>query len=155
MRTLAAVLVLTAMPAFADEVDKQLDEVAAIHGEAGPWATMGYRMAQFAMKKLGVTAGKGDLIVEHRSPRAVQFACVADGVQAASKVSVGKLSLSWSEAKVDDAQTIFTRPSTGAKVVLKPSAKFRETFLNTPREKARENARKVMGLKDAELFDEV
>ncbi|MEW5743192.1 MAG: formylmethanofuran dehydrogenase subunit E family protein [Myxococcota bacterium] len=133
--------------------DVRLDAIAAIHGEAGPWAAAGFRMATFAMERLGVTAGKGDLLVEHRSPRAVQFSCVADGAQAATKASVGKLSLSWSEVPLEKMETVFTRPSTGARVVLRPSKRFVEAFLNAPREKARENATKVLALPDADVFE--
>jgi formylmethanofuran dehydrogenase subunit E len=139
----------------ADPIDARLDAIAAIHGEAGPWAAAGYRMAAYAMEKLGVTAGKGDLTVEHHSPRAVQFACVADGAQAATKASVGKMSLSWAEVPADKMETVFTRPSTGMRLVLRPSRRFMDVFLNTPREKARENAKKVLSLPDADVFEVV
>lgn len=139
----------------ADPLDAQLDAIASVHGEAGPWAAAGHRMATYAMAKLGVTAGKGDLLVAHHSPKAVQFSCVADGAQAATKVSVGKLSLSWSEATLDAMETVFTRPSTGASISLRPSKRFIERFLNAPREKARANARIVLTLPDADVFEEV
>jgi len=153
---LVFLLALCALPvAAADPIDARLDAIAAVHGEAGPWAAAGYRMASYAMERLGVTAGKGDLTVEHHSPRAVQFSCVADGAQAATKASVGKLSLSWSEATLEQMETVFTRPSTGGRVVLRPSKRFREAFLNAPREKARENARKVLSLPDTDVFEVV
>src|SRR5688500_13217668 len=70
-----------------------LDRVARVHGEAGPWAVAGYRMAEHAAKRLGLTLPTHDLEVEHQSPRATQYACIADGAQAATGVSVGKLNL--------------------------------------------------------------
>jgi formylmethanofuran dehydrogenase subunit E len=146
-------LLLASGTLAAEPPDARLEAIAAIHGEAGPWAAAGYRMATFALEKLGVTAGKGDLIVEHRSPGAVQFTCVADGAQAATKVSVGKRSLSWVEVPLDKMETVFTRPSTGARVVLRPSKRFVEAFLNAPREKAHENAKKVFALPDADVFE--
>jgi hypothetical protein len=156
MRRLLLLATLLAAPVLAsDPIDAQLDAIASVHGDAGPWAAAGYRMARYAMTKLGVTAGKGDLIVAHHSPKAVQFSCVADGAQAATKVSVGKLSLSWSEATLDKMETVFTRPSTGASIALRPSKRFIERFLNAPREKARANARLVLTLPDADVFEEV
>lgn len=154
-RVLLLTTLLSVPVLAADPLDAQLDAIAAVHGEAGPWAAAGHRMATYAMAKLGVTAGKGDLVVQHRSPKAVQFSCVADGAQAATKVSVGKLSLSWTEATLDAMETVFTRPSTGASIALRPSKRFVEKFLNAPREKARANARLVLTLPDADVFEEV
>src|SRR5215210_7102883 len=83
----AAMLTLLLI-ALAASPDEELDAVAAVHGEAGPWAVAGWRMAKYAMKELG-----DDLTVKHESPRAVQLSCIADGAQAATKTSVGKLNL--------------------------------------------------------------
>lgn len=154
-RLLLLTVMLSTAAVAADPLDAQLDAIAAVHGEAGPWAAAGHRMATYAMTKLGVTAGKGDLVVQHRSPKAVQFSCVADGAQAATKVSVGKLSLSWTEATLDAMETVFTRPSTGASIALRPSKRFVDRFLNAPREKARANARLVLTLPGADVFEEV
>lgn len=152
---LLAALLLATTSSAGESPEAALDAIAQVHGAPGPWAAAGYRMATHAMAKLGVTAGKGDLVVEHQSPRAVQFSCVADGAQAASKVSVGKLSLSWREATLEQMQTVFTRPSTGARVVLRPSKRFLERFLNTPREQGRELAKAVLALPDGDVFEVV
>jgi hypothetical protein len=48
-------------------------------------------------------------------------------------------------------KTVFTRPSTGASIALRPSKRF----LDAPREKARANARLVLTLPDADVFEEV
>jgi formylmethanofuran dehydrogenase subunit E len=133
-------------------VDK-LAAVAAIHGEAGPWAVAGYRMGEFALVKLGLKAQSHELKVLHRSPKAPQYACVADGAQAATGASVGKLNLALEEAPMDQLQTTFTNTRTGASVTLKPAKVFLARFTNTAREKALENGKAVLALKDAELFE--
>ncbi len=46
----------------------ELAAVAAIHGEAGPWAVAGFRMGQFALKRLGLQAQSHDLRLLHKSP---------------------------------------------------------------------------------------
>lgn len=129
--------------AVGGNADEELDAVAAVHGEAGPWAVAGWRMAKHAMKELGP-----EVTVKHESPRSVQYSCIADGAQAATKTSVGKLSLQWVEAK--ETRTTFTSPK--GQLTLVPSAAFIKRFKDAPREKARENAKTVLGLKDEEIF---
>lgn len=135
------------------EIETRLDQVAAVHGGAGPFAVAGYRMAQHALEVLALEPGSFDLDVEHHSPRAVQFSCIADGAQAATRVSVGKLSLRWVEAPQEATRTIFLKRSTGQKLVLQPTAAFVKAFINLPHEKARENGRKVLALPDAQIFE--
>lgn len=135
-------LLLLALAAGPEEVE--LDAVAAVHGEAGPWAVAGWRMAKFAMKELGP-----DVTVKHESPKSVQYSCIADGAQAATKTSVGKLSLSWVEAK--DTRTTFTNAK-GKSVTLVPAEAFIKRFKDAPREKARENGRVVLALTADEVF---
>lgn len=138
-----------------DDVEARLDQVAAIHGGSGPFAVAGYRMALHAMKVLQLEPGSFDLDVEHHSPKMVQFSCIADGAQAATHVSVGKLSLRWVEAPWEATETIFLKRSTGQKLVLKPAASFLKTFMNLPYERSRENGRKVLALPDAQVFEVV
>jgi formylmethanofuran dehydrogenase subunit E len=145
---LAVAVLLAASP------DEELAEVAAVHGEAGPWAVAGYRMAKHAMKAL--EAGPYEVEVEHHSPKAVQYSCIADGAQAATKASVGKLSLRWTEVKGPElTQTTFKNPKTGTTITLKPSAAFIKKYTNAPREKAAENGRAVLALPDADVFEVV
>jgi formylmethanofuran dehydrogenase subunit E len=145
-------LVLTAV--LAASPDEELASVAAVHGEAGPWAVAGYRMAKQAMKVL--EAGPFELEVDHQSPKSVQYSCIADGAQAATKASVGKLSLRWTEVKdAGQTQTTFKNVKTGKTLTLKPSVAFVKRFLNAPRERAQESGRVVLGLPDADIFDVV
>lgn len=152
---------LLALPAVAfaqpkpDDVEARLDAITTVHGGSGPFATAGYRMAQYALKKLELEPGSFDLDVEHHSPKMVQFSCIADGAQAATHVSVGKLSLRWVEATMEATETIFVKRSTGQKLVLRPTASFIKTFINLPYERSRENGRKVLTLPDAQIFEVV
>ena len=135
--------------------DPKLAAVAAIHGEVGPWAVAGYRMGEFALNKLGLKAHSHELRVLHRSPKSPQYACVADGAQAATGASVGKVNLAFEEASFEQLQTTFTNVRTGASVTLKPAKVFLARFTNTSRDKAFENGKAVLALKDAELFEVV
>lgn len=132
-----------------------LDAVAQIHGEAGPWAVAGYRMGDFALKQLGLKPHSHQLRVTHKSPKSPQFACVADGAQAATGASVGTLSLAFEEAKEADIETVFVNTATGASLTLRPAKTFVARFTNAPREKAKENGAIVLALPQADVFDVV
>ena len=70
-----------------------LDQIAFVHGGTGPFAVAGYRIGQRALKEMNLSRGSFNLEVIHKTPNEVQFSCIADGVQAATGVSVGKLNL--------------------------------------------------------------
>ena len=146
-------LLVAAGPAWADEVDLKLDAVAAIHGDAGAWAVAGYRMGEHALKALGLKRGSFSLSVEHQSPREVRYSCIADGAQAATGASVGRLQLSHTEVKVEKLVTVFTNKETGKSVRLKPTAAFMKKYFDVPREKARVAGREAMNAPDAEVFE--
>jgi formylmethanofuran dehydrogenase subunit E len=135
------------------DADKQLAEVAAIHGGAGPWAVLGYRMGRAALAELKLPRGSFALEVRHESPRTPQYACVADGAQAATGASLGKVNLSLVEADEAHIQTRYRNKTTGQTLTLRPTAAFRARFLNVPREKLRAAGAEVLTLPDGELFE--
>lgn len=137
------------------DTELTLHRVASVHGEAGPWAVAGFRMGQYAIKKLGVSAYTLDLEVVHRSPKSPQFACVADGASAATGASVGKLNLAHEEADEAHVETVFRRRSTQQTLVLRPTAGFANRFKNIPFDKLRDAGRQVMQLAESEVFEEV
>lgn len=135
--------------------DAELAEVARIHGGAGPWAVAGYRMGKHALAKLGLSKQSFALEVTHRSPRAVQYTCIADGASASTGASVGKLNLSLEVADEAHVETTYRNKTTGASVTLRPSAAFVARFKDVPRQELAEAGRKVLGLPDPEVFEEV
>ena len=156
MKILILAALLGAVPVLAaDEVDAKLDAVAAIHGDAGAWAVAGYRMGESALKTLGLKRGSFSLTVEHQSPREVRFSCIADGAQAATGASVGRLQLTFTEAKVEKISTVYTNKETGKVVKLRPTVAFMKKFMDVPREKARIAGREAMTMADADVFEVV
>jgi formylmethanofuran dehydrogenase subunit E len=149
------VVLALAVPALADEVDAKLDAVAAVHGEAGAWAVAGYRMSEFALHTLGLKRGDFALTVEHISPREVRFACVVDGIQAATGASLGRLQLTLTEAKVEQLATVFKNKTSGQSLTLRPTAAFIKRFMEVPREQARAAGKQAMTLPAAEVFETV
>src|SRR4051812_29354041 len=95
--------------ATGESVDEQLPAVARSHGAAGPWAVAGYRMGTYALKNLGLERQGFDLEVLHRSPREVQFSCIADGAAAATGASLGKLNLAFADADEAHLETTYRR----------------------------------------------
>jgi formylmethanofuran dehydrogenase subunit E len=137
-----------------DPVDAELDRVAAVHGAPGPWAVAGYRMGQYALGKLGLERGSFDLEVTHKSPHQVMFSCIADGAAAATGASVGKLNLLLVDGAESDLATSYRSKSSGRVVTVRPTASFRARYANTPREKARDLGREVLGLPAEQVFEE-
>jgi formylmethanofuran dehydrogenase subunit E len=138
-----------------DPIEKKLDEVAAIHGAAGPWAVAGYRMSEHALGKLGLERGSFDLQIVHWTPKEVRYSCIADGAAAHSGASLGKLNLSLVETTADNVLTIYRDKKSGKSIALRPTASFRERFNDTPREKARELGRQVLELPAEQVFEEI
>lgn len=138
-----------------DPVEASLDEVARIHGAPGPWAVAGYRMSEYAMKKLALERGSFDLQITHHTPPKVKYSCIADGAAAYSGASLGKLNLALVDAPEDDVLTEYRNKKTGQKVVLRPAPAFRTRYADTPRDKARELGREVLGLPAEQVFEEV
>ncbi|HEX3769524.1 MAG TPA: FmdE family protein [Polyangiaceae bacterium] len=145
----------TAPGAPASSTDDALARVAAIHGGAGPWAVAGYRMGAYALAKLGLDRQSFDLEVVHHTPREVQYSCIADGASAATGASAGKLNLTLVDAPESGVETTYRRKSTGQTITLRPSAAFAARFKDVPREQLAAAGKTVLGLPDADVFEEV
>jgi formylmethanofuran dehydrogenase subunit E len=94
-------------------VAERLARVREIHGAAGPWAVAGYRMGERALKELSLPKYASSLKVVHRCPARVQYSCVADGLQAATGASPGKLNLRVEEAAAEVMRTVIRDEKSG------------------------------------------
>jgi hypothetical protein len=133
-------------------VDAELAAIAQVHGGAGPWVVAGYRMGEFALKRLGLPRGSFDLEVIHHSPREVQYSCVADGAATATGASLGKLNLSLVEVTAARTHTLYRRRSTGQSVDLRVTRAFAARYLDVPLERLPQAGREVIALPDADIF---
>ncbi|HTU45393.1 MAG TPA: FmdE family protein [Bryobacteraceae bacterium] len=129
-----------------------LDRVAAIHGAAGVFAVAGYRMGERALRDLGADRGSFSLDVTNRTPLQVQYSCIADGWQAATGVSAGKLSLHIVETTPRDTETIVRNKATGQYLVFRLRGEFLTKYLDVPEEKQKAAGREVAGLPDDQIF---
>jgi formylmethanofuran dehydrogenase subunit E len=83
------------------------------------------------------------------------YSCIADGAAAATGASVGKLNLTLVESTPEAVETTYRKKSTGQAITLRPTARFRTRFADTPRDRARDLGREVLRLADGEVFEEV
>ena len=132
--------------------DEILNRVAEFHGNAGVFAVAGYRMGQEALRELGQQRGSFDLDVTHRTPLQVQYSCVADGWQASTGVSAGKLNLHIVEVPASRFETIVKDRKTGRQLVFRIRPEFLKQYLDLPFKKQPAAAREVATMPFEKIF---
>lgn len=134
--------------------DYAMRAVENMHGMAGPFAVAGWRMGQRALKEIELLKGSFAVDVSHTSPAEVQWACIADGLQAATGASVGKLNLHYTQTS-DPSQIVSTvaNRETGARIVFRLRESFMKKYFNVPFENLTAAGRTVLQLKDEEIFE--
>lgn len=164
MKTLFSILLSVnlglsvALEATADSTESEkavLESVGRIHGEAGPFATAGYRIGERALKELGMKRGSFMLEVVHHSPKDVQFGCVADGLQAATGVSAGKMNLLMEVASRDHLHTVVRDKKSGKVLLFRLTPKFMRKFLNQSPQHAQKHSLEILRMADEEIFSVV
>jgi formylmethanofuran dehydrogenase subunit E len=151
--TLACVLVgVDSPPRDQATVSECLARVEAVHGGAGPWAVAGYRMGERALEDLGLPRHSFRLLVVHRCPAEVQYSCVADGLQAATGASPGKLNLRLEEVAVDRLATTVTDRESGRTLRFTLLPEFVRSITDLPHERLEAEGRRVASLPDSDLF---
>ena len=113
----------------------------------------GYRMGEFALRRLGLPPGSFDLEIGHFAPREVQYSCIVDGAAAATGASLGKLNLTLSDAPANETRTSYRRRSTGQTVTLRVTPAFEGRFLDVPRDRLPAAGHEVLRLRDDEIFE--
>jgi formylmethanofuran dehydrogenase subunit E len=96
--------------------DKLLEKAIDIHGHIGPFLILGMIMGNEAIKRLGAE-GYHDLSVEIYCGFKTPLTAIADGVEATTGLTIGKMNLKMQEG--DSGKAIFTTKS-GKKLTLVP-----------------------------------
>lgn len=133
-----------------DDSNPALDRVSLIHGATGPFAVAGYRMGEAALRQLNLRRGSFDLEVIHYSPRKVEWSCIADGLQAATGASLGKLNLSMVESR--EVYSIVRNRKTGQEIRVELTPSFIQAHKNLPVEKLAEAGSKLSAAPEAAIF---
>jgi formylmethanofuran dehydrogenase subunit E len=129
-----------------------LTRVKEIHGAAGAWAVAGYRMGDRACKDLGLPRHSFSLLVVHRAPALVQYSCIADGLQAATGTSPGKLNLKVEEVPIEQLSTTVEDRKTGRRLTFTLRPEFIKSIKDLPHGRAVEEGKRVANLPDDEIF---
>ena len=139
-------------PAATPNVDDKLKAVAEIHGAAGVFAVAGYRMGEYALRELKLPRGSFAIDVVHETPNEVQWSCIADGLQAATGASAGKLNLHIAAATKEAVKTLVTNRKTGQTLVFELAPSFVKRFLNLPYDKQPASAKEVIQMPEESIF---
>lgn len=129
-----------------------LSRVAEFHGAAGVFAVAGYRIGARALTELREKRGSFSLDVTHRNPLRVQWSCIADGIQAATGVSTGKLNLRLMETTPDKLETVIKDNRSCKVLIFRLKPEFLAKYLDTPEERQAAVARDVLGMPDSAIF---
>jgi hypothetical protein len=147
-----ATLAIGAEAAFGPAVAACLTRVKEVHGATGPWAVAGYRIGERALKELGLHRQSHDLEVVHRCPAEVQYSCIADGVQAATGASPGKLNLRVEEATREDLRTVIRDKKSGRTLTFTLKPEFARSISDLPLDHLEAEGRRVASLPDDTIF---
>jgi len=147
-----ATLAISSEAAFGPAVAACLTRVKEVHGAAGPWAVAGYRIGERALKELNLPRHSFSLDVEHYCPAEVQYSCIADGLQAATGASPGKLNLRIKEATADGLKTVVRDRNTNRCVIFTLKSEFVRSILGLPHERFEAEGQRVASLADEAIF---
>lgn len=137
-----------------------VQRVTEIHGGAGPWAVIGYRMGTRALAELGLMdptphTSRNRFLVEviHESPLEIPFVCIVDGLHAATGASLGKLNLKLVEVgSLDKMRSVVIHRETGKRVEFQVLPEFIAKYRNLPPEQLAAAGQEVLQLADEKLF---
>jgi formylmethanofuran dehydrogenase subunit E len=129
-----------------------VNRVREIHGAAGPWAVAGYRIGERGLKELGLRRHSFAMRVVHHCPAQVQYSCIADGLQAATGASPGKLNLKVEEAPADRLRTVVEDRKTGRQLIFTLRPEFVNSIRDLPGNQLEQAGRRVAALPDDAIF---
>ena len=136
----------------AQEVETLLNRVLDYHGHLGPWAVIGYRVGERALRESGLHRSTKDLVVVHYCPEAVQYTCMLDGLHAATGASIGKLTLKHEIVPADQLHTIVLDRAHGKQYQFTIDPELVSAILNLDHEHQISEAKRLAGLPDENLF---
>ncbi len=98
-------------------MDKLLKVATSFHGHYGPFLTLGVRMGLVGLRELRAKEGDTQLRVTAMLEYSLPFSCMLDGIQTATKCTVGNKRLLWKESK--ELGAIFLLENTGRQIEVK------------------------------------
>lgn len=82
-----------ASPAKGEELDILLERAMEFHGHLGPFLVLGLRMGLAGLRELNINRGEKKLRVTAKLNYSIPFSCTVDGLQIATKCTIGNKKL--------------------------------------------------------------
>lgn len=113
---------------------------------------VGDRIGERALRDLQLPRQSFALLVVHRSPAEVQYSCVADGLQAATGVSAGKLNLKLERVPAERWETVVEDRRSGRRLKFKVKRELAWSILDIPMDRLEAEGARVMRVDDESIF---
>lgn len=131
-----------------------IEKAESFHGHLGPFLVIGVRMGQVGLNRLRVAEAKS-IRITASLPLHVPFSCILDGLQIATKCTVGNRKLSLVDSAKIEAE--FKRKDGGQKITVALNQSVIEKLELLPKEpltdeELRELAWRVASVPEDELF---
>ncbi len=136
----------------AHDVETCLSRVLDYHGHLGPWAVIGYRVGERALRESGLHRSSKNLVIVHYCPEAVQYTCMLDGLHAATGASIGKLTLKHEVVPADQLRTVVVDREHGRRYQFTVNPELVSAILNLDHQHQISEAKSVAALADEKLF---
>ena len=137
------------------ELTSIIKKAADFHGHLGPFLTLGVRMGFIGVRELGVKGNEEMLRVTAMLKYSVPFSCVIDGIQVATKCTIGNKKLRLRSSSGIAARFELQRGE-HVTVAVDPTAfdRLKNELLaeNVPPEEVRQLAQLVASMPEEELF---
>ena len=138
-----------------EKMDAILKKAAEFHGHLGPFLTLGVRMGIIGIRELEVKRNEEKLRVTAMLKYSVPFSCVIDGIQVATKCTIGNKKLRLRSSSGITARFELQRGEQ-VTVAVNPAAfeRLKNELLaeNVPPEEVRKLAQLVASMPEEELF---
>jgi hypothetical protein len=129
-----------------------LARITDLHGTCELLAVAGYRIGVHALQELMADRASRNLDVTLRTPLQREWSCLADGVQAATGASPGKLNLRLLEANPESQETTIVDRRSGRSLSFRLQPAFLSAYLDPPPNRRESAAREILRLPDSAIF---
>jgi formylmethanofuran dehydrogenase subunit E len=102
-------------------LDALLEKAADLHGHFGPFLALGVRMGLIGLRELETKEGDRQLSAIVTLDYKVPYSCLIDGIQVATKCTVGNKRLKWKESKEFTAAFTLKDKGRSVRVIVNPS----------------------------------
>jgi len=138
-----------------EKLDATLKKAEEFHGHLGPFLTLGVRMGLIGIRELRVKRNEEKLRITAMLKYSVPFSCVIDGIQVATKCTIGNKKLRVKRSPGITARFELQRGEQ-VTVAVNPAAfeELKKELLseNAPPEEVRQLAQLVTTMPEEELF---